>query len=213
MASKKIRRNSLAIACACIACLCAITLVLTGCHSDAPPGSYDNEAVVAGIEKQELTQQLQNLALPQAEQMVKSVTYRMDTLRSEGVVQIVRFNKGRYYSVTPMTDGRYLFLLYSDQDMETPYVVDGYLGSPFPDKDDFKAIAVGMSRDDMIARDPSACVVGERSSYHRFSDKSILCIEYEADGENGYVVSAFGYLKEKDSVLYYLLPQDFDLIG
>ena len=194
------------------AMLALLLLALAGCHSYMPAdGSYD-KAAVAGVEKQELTQQIWNLALPQEELMTRSITYRMDTLKSEGVVQIVRFNQDRYYSVTPMVNGEYLFLLYSNGEMEDPYVVDGYLVSSFPDKDDFKNISVGMSRDDIVAKAPSAYVSGNSRSFHRFSDKSILCIEYEATESNRYVVSAYDYLKKKDSVVYYLLPQDFDLI-
>ena len=190
-----------------------LLLVLAGCHSYTPPdGSYDNRADVADMEKQELTHQIQNLALPQEEQMTRSITYRMETLKSEGIVQLVRFNKGRYYSVTPMDNGGYLFLLYSDREMADPYVVDGYLVSSFPDKDDFQNISVGMNRDEIVAKDPSAYVSGNNRSFHRFSDRSILSIEYEATEDNRYVVSAYGYLQENDSVVYYLLPQDFDLI-
>lgn len=83
-----------------------LLLALAGCHFYMPPdGSYDNKADVAGVEKQELTQQIRNLALPQEELMTRSITYRMDALKSEGVVQIVRFNQDRYYSVTHMVNG------------------------------------------------------------------------------------------------------------
>lgn len=183
---------------------------------------YDNEIDAADAEAQSLTEKIRgNLAAPGSFLGSLSTCYGIEGLKSEGIVQIVRFNDGRYYSVTPVEGGRYLFLLYSDGENlcndESFYVVDGYLTSGFADRDEFEDVEPGMSREEILLKDPNA-YVSENFSYHRFSDKSVLEIEYDAD--KNIVLDSFCYYPEDhkgepymESVVDYLLPQDLALIS
>lgn len=173
---------------------------------------YDNESDISGLKEQELSDLVKNLSLPYCERKTLSAVYTMDTLKSEGIGEIVRCNQGKYYSVTRIEGGRYLFLLYYGADAENHFLIDGFLVSGFADKSFFEDISKGMKQKEILGHDPCACLVldGERS-YHRFSDKSILEITYTKKKKH-YVVSGFEFLEDQVSVLNYLLPQDLEKI-
>ena len=113
-----------------------------------------------------------------------------------------------------------MFLLYSDGetlcDSESYYVVDGYLTSGFADRDEFEDVGPGLSREEILLKDPNAYVY-ENFSYHRFSDKSVLEIEYDTDKK--IVLDSLFYYPEDhkeepymESGVDYLLPQDLALL-
>lgn len=191
----------------------AIVLLITvvGCSSSKPKLEYDNKSSVADIKAHALTQEIENLAKPNEVMMTMNVCYDIESLKADNIVKLVRFNNGRYYSVTPIENGKYLFLLYSESN-EPYYVVDGYLASGLANRDDFENIEVGMSRDEIIAKDSNAYVSNDYS-YHRFFDNSSLTVKYESNSESQYVVSEYDFSDEAESVLDYLLPQDMDLIA
>ena len=193
----------------------------SGCSASEPKLDYDNKTNVTDVEEQVLTEKINdNLASPSKIQASLSICHDIEDLKAEKIVQIVRFNYGRYYSVTPVEDGKYLFLLYSDKERcngDSIYVVDGYLTASFANKENFNDIEARMSKEKILMKDPNAYVF-ENLSYHRFSDQSVLEFEYDADKN---IVSEYYYYypadyKEdpyRESVVDYLLPKDIELIS
>ena len=98
-------------------------------------------------------------------------------------------------------------------------VIDGYLAAGFSDKEDFKDLQAGEDRDEILSNDANAYVAGN-TSYHRFSDKTVLVIEYEEATADKYIVSDFYSYNSADykddpyreSVIDYLLPNDLKLL-
>lgn len=195
----------------CISLTIVVLLfTMAGCDEPDSKVPYNNKMNVSDVQAQEITDEIERLAYPNHVSMSLSFVKYIDDLKESGIVNIVRFNKGRYYSVTPCADNKYLFLLYNESS-EQIYVIDGFLVSVLADKDDFKDIFVGQDRDEILKKDPSSFVL-EDYSYHRFSDKSVLCVKYELNDENRYVVSEYEYIEMSDSVLDYLLKQDLQKI-
>lgn len=181
-----------------------------GCSKEQPKLQYDNKSDVSAVQKHDLTVEIERLNRPNDFQMSLSIVHDINALKSAGVVKIIRYNKNRYYSITPIKDDKYLLLLYGEND-DILYAIDGFLVSTLANRTAFEDISVGMDREEIIKKDPSSCVF-DHYSYHRFSDKSILCIKYETNTENQYLVSEYYYLENPVSVLDYLLPKDLEKI-
>lgn len=196
-----------------------VTLLVStaGCSASEKNIVYDNNKDVTDISKLELTEQIENLAVPNEVHAGMSVCHSVDDLKYENIVKIVRFNKGRYYSVTPIENGQYLFLLYTDNNDHC--VIDGYLASGFSDKNAFQDIEIGTNIEEILLKDANSCVL-DNHSYHRFSDKSILVIEYSKNDDGKHLVSDYFYYypgnykddQYRESVVDYLLPKDFELL-
>ena len=215
MISKKYRKSF--IVGLCIMILSCIFFITVGCSSVEKGITYDNRTNIRDVKKVELTEKIEQLSVPSEIGSFMSVCYRIEDLKSEGIVDIVRFNKSRFYSVTPVEDGRYLFLLYTDDDSHC--VVDGYLASGFADKKYFKDIKIGTDRDKILKKDKNA-YVSDNSSYHRFSDGTIMVISYSKKEDGRYTVSDYySYSADeskddlyRESVVNYLLPEDLELL-
>lgn len=190
-----------------------VVIVSTGCSSAQAELPYDNDAIATDLQEQKITQAVENIALPYFEHEMRSIQHSMDEIRRENLIGIVRYNKGRYYSVTPMEDGKFLFLLFNNEFSTEYNVSDGYLASSFADKHNFDHLKVGMPQENVLARDSTAWVdeFGV-SSCHHFSDGSILLIDYELDASDKWVVSEYMYTREKESVVRYLIPGDKKLL-
>lgn len=170
---------------------------------------YDNQTDIATLTEHKLFDEIKSLNIPYRIRQGLSVIWELEELKSSGLVQIVRFNKGKYYSVTRVENGKYLFLLYT-KNKEQYIVADGYLVSKLADKAFFENIAKRMRQDDIIKNDPSS-YVHEGLSIHRFKDNSILEIRYTLE-DGVYIVSEFQYLENQLTVLDYLLPEDLEKI-
>lgn len=185
-----------------------LAIGLTGCSKGAKL-QYDNKSDIEMLKEWEVLEEIERLNLPNEVRMSLSVVYDIETLKADGIVETVRYNNDKFYSVTPVEGGKYLFLLYEEK-KEGYYVIDGFLASSLVDKILFEDISKGMKREEIIKRDSSSCVF-ENYSYHRFTDKSIMKIEYELVEEE-YIVSEFHFLEEPVSVLDYLISEDFEKI-
>ena len=212
----KIKRYKL-ISLAIVLLAIFLFFITVGCSSVEKGITYDNRTNIRDVKKVELTEKIEQLSVPSEIGSFMSVCYRIEDLKSEGIVDIVRFNKGRFYSVTPVEDDRYLFLLYTDDDSHC--VVDGYLASGFADKEYFKDIKIGTERDKILKKDKNAYVSDNRS-YHRFSDGTIMVISYSKKEDGRYTVSDYySYSADeskddlyRESVVNYLLPEDLELL-
>ncbi len=171
---------------------------------------YDNETDIATLDEQALSDDIDRLNCPSEILKNMSAVYVMDSLQAENIVGLVRYNNGRYYSVAKVEGGRYLFLLFESNGKEY-YAADGILVSKLADKSLSDEIAAGMTKEEIVSKDPSAYFDTDYS-YHRFNDKSIMKVHYIE--ENGaYVVSEFGFLDGQLSVLDYLTEEDFGKIS
>ena len=70
---------------------------------------YDNETDIATLDEQALSDDIDRLNCPSEILKNMSAVYVMDSLQAENIVGLVRYNNGRYYSVTKVEGGRYLF--------------------------------------------------------------------------------------------------------
>lgn len=206
-----------------------LSMGLTGCRKEAesvqkdgfPAGvpeeqklqiAYDNETDLDELEELEYSGLIENLSIPYCLRSMLSVVYDIEELREEEIAGIVRYHHGKFYSAARIEGGSYLFLLYLGTDIDQNFLVDGFLVSGFADKTFFEGISKGMKQEEIIKKDPSACIAldGEYS-YHRFSDRSVLQIKYTLEDKQ-YVVSEFEFLQDQLSVVDYLLPQDLEKI-
>lgn len=181
---------------------------ITGCVKDIKQ-PYDNQTDIATLTEHELSDKIKSLNIPYQIRQGLSVVWDIEELKSDGLAQIVRFNKGKYYSVDRVKNGKYLFLLYTKNN-EQYVVVDGFLVSKLADKAFFEKITKGMRQDEIVKNDPSS-YVDEDCSIHRFKDNSILEIKYTLEDDE-YIVSEFQFLENQLSVLEYLLPEDLEKI-
>ena len=181
---------------------------ITGCAKDIKQ-PYDNQTDIATLTEHKLSDKIKSLNIPYQIRQGLSVIWDIEELKSDGLAQIVRFNKGRYYSITRVENGEYLFLLYIKNN-EQYVVVDGFLVSTLADKAFFEKITKGMSKDEIVKNDPSS-YVDKNCSIHRFKDNSILEIKYTLEDDE-YIVSEFQFLENQLSVLEYLLPEDLEKI-
>ncbi len=187
-----------------------LSVSITGCEKDIEqPYDYDNQTDIATLTEHKLSDEIEWLKIPYQIRQGFSYARDIEELTSDGLAQIVRFNKDRYYSVTRVENGKYLFLLYT-KNIQEYLVADGFLVSTFADKAFFDNITKGMRQDEIIENDPSAYVSEDYSS-HRFKDGSILEIRYVLE-DGIYIVSEFQYLENQLSVLDYLLPKDLEKI-
>lgn len=186
-----------------------LSVNITGCNKEIKQ-PYDNQTDIATLTEHKLSAGIKSLNVPYQIRQGMSVVWDIEKLKSDGLAQIIRFNKDKYYSVTRVKNGKYLFLLY-EKNMEQYIVVDGFLVSTFADKAFFETITKRMRQDDIVENDPSA-YVDEDLSIHRFKDNSILEIKYVLD-DGVYIVSEFQYLENQLSVLDYLLPDDLEKVS
>ncbi|MGF7144656.1 hypothetical protein HNQ56_003088 [Anaerotaenia torta] len=172
---------------------------------------YDNRSDISAIREQEFSSKIQSLNIPYGERMLMSVVYDLESLKSDGLIDIVRYNKEKdmFYSVSHMEGGQYLFLLY-EEFKGSYHMIDGFLVSTLADKALFENISRGMKQEEIIKDDPSSCIYLNHS-YHRFSDKSMLRVDYTVENTH-YIVSDFEFIENTISVLDYLLPKDLEQI-
>jgi hypothetical protein len=174
---------------------------------------YDNQIDIDSLQEKEISDINVVLTYPNRIRGAMSVTWDIEHVQSAGLAQIVRYNNGRYYSVDRFADGRYLFIVYEVKENQS-YSMDGFLCSTLVDRSQF-VVTNGMKREDVIKNDPSSFYLEAEgaATYHRFSDKSIMVVEY-AEVNGKYVVSDFAYLSDEYyiNVLEYLLPQDLEKI-
>lgn len=135
------------------------------------------------------------------------VVDNINELKKNKVIDVIKYNKGKYYSVTKVEGKQYLFLLY---DNENYNMIDGCLISKRADKALFKDIKVGMSKTEIKNKDSSMLEYFDYS-YHHMDDKSLLEIKYKRkDGQD--VISEFSYLDAPISVIDYLTKEDLEKI-
>lgn len=129
-----------------------------------------------------------------------------------GLANIVRYNKGRYYSIDRLDETHYLLMLYNNIASDDELIlVDGFVTSKLINKNAFNNVTIEKSKKYVFDIDCNSLDFGN-CSYHRFSDSSVIRIEYTEDTNNNYFVSNIQELDNKNSVTYYLIDKDLELI-
>lgn len=143
-----------------------------------------------------------------------------EEVQKEEIFDIVRYSKGRYYTVSRLSDGDYFFMLFEEDlidDQKQLFLIDGFRVKELLDKEDFDVIQVGTAKEEVLKLDPYS---GDRehssdisSTIHRFSDKSVLHVAYQLDENNNPIVAEIWEDHTENSVLSYLIPKDLALIS
>ncbi|KIR03262.1 hypothetical protein P261_02077 [Lachnospiraceae bacterium TWA4] len=175
--------------------------------------SYDNEQDLRLLEEKEFPSDTEWLTYPFYVNGMMSRVITLKDVKKKGLATVIRHKNDYYYSVDKIKGGKYLFLLYGQingQGNEDDYLLeDGYLYSGFPDKSYFESIKKGMKKVEILAKDPSAVFLKDfTSSFHRFSDQTILRVEYNLRDE----VTDYEFYTDEKSVLEYLSLEDWEVL-
>ena len=194
---------------------------ISSCGKKKLPYEYDNNREVSTFDVLEV-EDIPDMNMIDGS---LSIARTMDKMKDEGIAQVLRYNKDQFYSMTPLSDGRYLIVLFhwsDNPDNVSTFVQDYYIAAKLTDRASFEeAVKVGLKLEDVIASDPNTVVEEyvdyfdgpQCSSFHRFSDKSYIGIKYVIDEKTQVkTVSEIVELDATDSVITYLLPKDFALL-
>ncbi len=193
-----------------------LTCMLVGCsNSNTQPKaliSYNNETSVKNSESIDV-KLLENF--PRKQPYIKIGSYSslqpLDLLDKKAI-SATRFSNGRYYTVSKLSDEKYLFLMFNfNEETHQTDLIDSFEATTLLDKDCIKSIKIGSASDDVKKADPTA-YYDDSFSVHRFSDKSVVEICYEKGTDGKQIVSDISEIDTSDSVLSYLLPIDLELI-
>lgn len=202
--------------------VCIMLLVsIGGCGKKNLPYEYDNSRAVSTFDVLKV-EDIPDMNMIDGS---LSIAQTMDNMKDEGIAQVLRYNKDQFYSITPLSDGRYLIVLFHCSDNPNnavTFVQDYYIAAKLTDRASFEeAVKVGTKLEDVIASDTNTVVKEyedyfdgpQCSSFHRFSDKSYVGIKYVIDEKTQVkTVGEIVELDAADSVITYLLPKDFELL-
>lgn len=192
---------------------------LAGCSSNEGKNisiKYNNFASVQDSISYDVELIEQSLYEPYVIKYSKSLTQKFESLQNKEIFEIVRYSEDKYYTVSKLSDGSFFFMLFEETDTyekpNTLVLADGFRAKKLIDRELFKDIQIGMSKNEVLELDPSA-YDNESFSVHRFSNKSVITIKYQPDSNGNLIVSEIIDMDTQNSVLSYLMPQDFALIS
>lgn len=150
-------------------------------------------------------------------------------LQEAGAVSVLRYNEGRYYTVSRISDGTYLFVLYKEVDEDLPQdqvadhlvMVDGFRVKRLLPRDADRLIQICFTPKDIIPLwDPNGYYIegGSESntptSYHRFSDRTTTICFSDRNEKGEWIVTFSGSLPDAyNSVFTYVLEEDLALVS
>ena len=205
-----------------------LTLLLSACKKPEP--IYNNELRKLPVVSAEWVDDSWAIPYPVREQdtlhSLPYPTYR--EIEAAGAVSVLRCHEGRYYSVSRISDGSYLFILYDKIPEDTdpkeipdllvivdglrvkkllPYEAQRFIRLFFTPKSAIPLWdANGYYPDEPLGDTPV--------SYHRFSDRSTMMILSDLNEDGEWVITFAGALPESgESVLEYMSDADLALIS
>lgn len=177
--------------------------------------SYDNSIVAQNSKQFSVDSIDKNLFYPFSTWGAMSISIDYDTLREKYEFDVIRYSNGKYYTLMRLSDGSTFFMLFYETSLNAEgsnlILIDGFRVEKLLNKEAFESIGIGSSRDSVIQLDPLS-FSEDLYSIHRFSDKSVIMIKYQIDLDDNAIVSEIIELDTENSVLSYLLPQDYELI-
>lgn len=202
----------------CIVMIIILLPVVSGCSKNyhenlSDTYAYDNTTNISDLEAIEIDENEPLIQSPWLLQETKSFITTSHNLNKKNLIGILRYNNGKFYSVTPQKNSGYLFVLYEESvvnENNCLVVVDSFIcNQKLVNKNDFiKKLSINNTSQEILGFDPNTYSDGTYS-YHRFEDGSVVCIEYINDH-----VSKINDIdtQESNSVIKFLLPQDLELI-
>lgn len=202
----------------------AIVVICCEIKMNEPIYPYNNFKKISTLEKKEYDSILS---------VVKGVagsshTYSTEEMKQKGIVECMRYNDGHYYSITPLSDGRYLLVLfriwkdvYPETENTFMIVTDYYFASKLCERKKFdEEIKIGKPMEEVLVLDPNAeswertvNSVTDYYSCHRFDDGSMVYVYYTMDKEmQKPIVESFRDGDTQNSVLSYILDRDLELL-
>lgn len=209
----------------CIWILFCILCVFPGCSTQEKSNldiKYNNFVSARNSRQIEVGKIDKGLFLPYSTRECLSILHGpgFEEVQKKEVFDIVRYSKGRYYTVSRLSDGDFFFMLFEEDlidDQKQLFLIDGFRVKELLDKDDFDVIKVGTTKEEVLKLDPysedSEHSSDISSTVHRFSDKSVLYVRYQLDKNNNPIVAEIWEDHTENSVLSYLIPKDLALIS
>lgn len=198
-----------------IVALISVVLIvsLVGCEVEKTISS-NNIPFTELITKENKISDFGRLKLPYDLQGAYSLRLSIDDVKATLGLECYRTNGEYVYSVHKVLfeDGttNYCFISYSSD-----IVIDTWFVSEIPSKDNFDKIKKGKTTFQQIKKLDKAAIIydtDEPTSYHRFSDGTMMIIQYsEEDGIN--VVEDYTLTSDPVDIVNRLLTIDFDLIN
>ena len=191
-------------------CLLVLAVVFSACNKQN--NEYNNNIelsniITVNINNKKVQSMLNTINKPY-EVSFSRVAY-LSSLKEIGLGTIIRYNKNHFYSVDKLSDGKYVFLLLSPIDND--YVVnDGIIVSKLIERASFVDVKKGTKKSTIIGLDNNSVDFGQ-TSYHRFSDDSMIKIEYINNGSE-YIANSIIELDNNMSVVHYLLIKDLQCV-
>ena len=116
----------------CVILSAVLLFILSGCAKETLPYKYDNQKEISAFEVVDI-KDVPDKCLKRGIGS-SSLLITLESLQEQGIVQSLRYNKEHYYSITPLSDGSYLLLLFevsafeaNGEEKEILYVVDNCL--------------------------------------------------------------------------------------
>lgn len=206
----------------CIWNLFCILCVFPGCSTQERSNmdiQYNNFVSARNSRQIEVDKIDKSLFMAYSARGSLSILVGFENLKNEGVFDIVRYSKGRYYTVSRLSDGSFFFMLFQENGSDQKHLIltDGFRTKELLDKEDFDVIKVGMTKEEVLKLDPysedSGHSFDDSSTVHRFTDRSVIQVEYQLDENNNPIVSMIWEDHTENSVLSYLIPKDLALIS
>ena len=212
--------------------LAAVLLItmLCGCHKEPEP-IYDNHLRDLPFISPSCIRDEWEIPGDIWDQEIDRDTIRptYNDLLAAGAVSVLRFNEGRYYSVSRISDGSYLFVLYKEVKKDVPQdqvadqlvIADGFRVKQLLPANAGRLIKICFTPKDSVPLwDPNGYYVegGDENntptSYHRFADRSTWIFFSDRNEKNEWVVTFAGALPDSNnSVFTYMLDEDLALVS
>lgn len=190
-----------------------IMFLMCGC-SDKSKNLYEYNNDISAVQIHQknsiLYNELKTITLPFDISVSRIITIQQ-LKRNYELANTIRYNNGKYYSIDKLDEEHYLLMLYEIKSDNELILVDGFITSKLINKDDFKKVSIGTSKEYVFEIDNNSFDF-ENYSYHRFSDSSVIRIKYVKDSNGHYLVNNIQELDSKNSVIYYLIDKDRKLI-
>ena len=208
----------------------SVWILCTLCACKEPEPIYDNELSELPVVSAKWIQPKWEIPCDIWEHDVEKDAVRptYNEIRDAGAISVLRYNEGRYYSVSRISDGSYLFVLYQRIPSDTKpeevadllVLEDGFRVKKLLPRSAERFIKICFTPKDSVPLwDPNGYYIeGEDEptpiSYHRFSDRSTMIFFCDVNEKDEWVVTFAGTMPDStNSVLTYLLDADLELVS
>lgn len=198
--------------------ICSIIInILSGCDSDKEKTigiSYNNIISIENSQTIDVNKVDKQLYVPFVIRESMSFTPEFENIKNDNIFYVVRSAKDKIYTISKLSDGTYLFLLFGEIDSgseKKQILLDGFKADSLIDEESFSMVKIGISKTKVLELDANA-YDDEVNTIHRLSDLTVKLVKYKENSNNELIVSEIIELDTENSVISYLLPQDRALL-